>query len=906
MTIMDGLTADQRRAVETIDDNLEIIACAGAGKTGVVTRRIVMILKSRPEIRPENIVAFTFTEKAAVELKNRIYKYAHQELGNVQGLAHMYVGTIHGFCLKILQEYVQQFQKFSVLDEITTSIFIGRNNDECGMTDLGLLGYKMYDVEFFIKVMNLINENSFDDRVWPPKISSCMSKYQETFYKNKYFDFSLILKEMINQLETNEELRNIIKNKIKYLTVDEYQDINPIQERLIRLLFELGCNLCVVGDDDQTIYQFRGSDVSNILHFEENYGIKPENKVILDKNFRCTSAVIDVAQTIIRLNSNRLDKEMQSASSWKHDDGSVTYSEFGNTSEEYGFIAEQIESLHSVGIKYSDMAVLLRKSKSGAELSHILDTYDIPHIIDGVHELFMTNEIAASCAVFNFLDKTIDGEQLKTLWNNVGYPIDAISLDFAVSILELIDLAAIKGYSDFSIQQVFHDFIVNLGVREIEGNNNSEIILYNLGKFSQVIDDFEKINFSVAPKSRIHRFCFFLNGMAINSYAEGQLENTYIRPDAVNIMTVHKSKGLEFTAVFVPQLNRNYFPAGGHGGRTIWSLVPKDCIPNAKRYEGTLEDERRLFYVAVTRAKKFLFLTRSPSSTSKNERTISQLLIGARQSKFIIRHNGNVNYSAMGIPPADTINAPVNLNFSILQDFFDCPYRFKLSFFYGFVQPIIPGLGYGTSMHEIVMNIHRRFIDGDPVEKAELSEIVADHFFLRYAPPFIEKNMHGKAERSIQDYFDKEKNQFKNIQHAEIDIEIDLGDNIKVNGRIDLVKKADIEGNIKTFIVDFKTQHGDITECINAEQLKIYALGYKELCGEKADYMEVCNLDNGDYQRETITDRTFEEVACNIRDATEKIRSNKMERKCNKQKCSKCYLNYLCLSKEEKSSMGLM
>jgi DNA helicase-2/ATP-dependent DNA helicase PcrA len=260
----------------------------------------------------------------------------------------------------------------------------------------------------------------------------------------------------------------------------------------------------------------------------------------------------------------------------------------------------------------------------------------------------------------------------------------------------------------------------------------------------------------------------------------------------------------------------------------------------------------------------------------------------------------------MELPQFDTMNAPINLNFSILQDFFDCPYRFKISFFYGFVQPIVPGLGYGTSMHEVVMNIHRRFISGVPVEKEELPGIVNEHFFLRYAPAYIEENMHNKARDSIVDYYDKEKDEFKNIQHAETDIEVDLGDNIKVNGRIDLVKRKDMDGSVKTFIVDFKTSHGDISECINAEQLKIYAMGYKELCGEQADYMEVCNLDNCQYEREPVTEKTIDEVKVRIKSVATHIRANRLERKCEKIKCTSCYLRDLCLSKKEKSEMKII
>jgi DNA helicase-2/ATP-dependent DNA helicase PcrA len=179
MSITEELTEDQKRAVETIDDNIEIIACAGAGKTGVVARRIINILKTKSDVKPENIVAFTFTDKAANELKNRIYKYAHQELENTQGFAHMFVGTIHGFCLKILQEYVPQFQKFSVLDEITTAIFIAHSYDMCGMSDLGLKKYYKHDLKHFIKIMSLVNENSFNNQNWPENIKVCASKYTD-------------------------------------------------------------------------------------------------------------------------------------------------------------------------------------------------------------------------------------------------------------------------------------------------------------------------------------------------------------------------------------------------------------------------------------------------------------------------------------------------------------------------------------------------------------------------------------------------------------------------------------------------------------------------------------------------------------------------------------------------------
>ncbi len=207
MGLMDGLTPAQKTAVDTIDENLEIIACAGAGKTGVVTRRIVNILKQRPSVHPDNIVAFTFTQKAAVELKDRIYKYAREELGTTQGLAHMYIGTIHGFCLKILQEYVQKFQKFTVLDEIKTKLFVDKFYSKSGMQGLGLKRYA--ETGLFISIMSILNESSFGTQKWPANLQSCIDNYQTLFYENNYFDFSLILKETVDEIKRNPTVREI-------------------------------------------------------------------------------------------------------------------------------------------------------------------------------------------------------------------------------------------------------------------------------------------------------------------------------------------------------------------------------------------------------------------------------------------------------------------------------------------------------------------------------------------------------------------------------------------------------------------------------------------------------------------------------------------------------------------------
>ena len=191
MGLFDKLSDAQAEAVKIIDEDLEIIACAGAGKTGVVTRRIINILKCKPDIQPKNIVAFTFTEKAAEELKSRIYKYAKEELGSTIGFADMYVGTIHGFCLRMLQEFLPKFQNFTVLDEIKTKLFIDKNYFDCGMKDLEL---RMYvETSLFLSTMSLLNESWDEHAKWDAKTLTALEKYKSLFYEKHYFDYSLIL-----------------------------------------------------------------------------------------------------------------------------------------------------------------------------------------------------------------------------------------------------------------------------------------------------------------------------------------------------------------------------------------------------------------------------------------------------------------------------------------------------------------------------------------------------------------------------------------------------------------------------------------------------------------------------------------------------------------------------------------
>ena len=744
MDILEGLSERQREAVETIDEDLEIIACAGAGKTGVVTRRIVNILKSKPDVLPENIVAFTFTKKAAEELKCRINTYGKAVLGHTKGFAHMYVGTIHGFCIRMLQDYIPEFQKFTVLDEIQTKLFVERYYEECGMQDLDLKKY--IETSLFISVMSVLNENWFEQDKWDEKTRIAFEKYRNKMYEEKRFDYSLILREMINQLETNREFAEIIKNKVKYLTVDEYQDTNPIQEKLIEILRRFGANICVVGDDDQTIYQFRGSDPRNILTFKERYNIK--KYIVLDKDYRSTEGVVDVARRIIVNNDRRLPKTMTSGCKTKYDIGDLAYEEYSDMEDEFTFIARRIMKLHEIGIPYSEIAILLRKRKVSGKIAEVLEAHDIPFVVEGVNDLFETKECNAAKGIFDYLNGDIPATELFERWLQIDYPLDKKEVADAMQYLATIDVKEIRLYSEFNLQAIYHEFLRRISLTE-DGKNETEVIMYNLGKFSQVIADYEIINYTQKPRTKLNNFCSFLKYTASQYYPEGYMTNSYAKPDAVSIMTVHQSKGLEFAAVFIPQLNRNFFPAQRVGGKGIWHVIDKAWITNADRFEGDIEEERKLFYVAITRAKKYLYLTRSING---HDKYISPFLEEAKDSSYLVKYDGNIQYDPVHLPNMKQESMPISLNFSLLEDYFECPYRFKLSMFYGFEQPIVPALRYGNVLHEIVKNIHIAAMNGENLTKDDVKKMIDESFYFPYATPKLEENMYKSVTRAINNY----------------------------------------------------------------------------------------------------------------------------------------------------------
>lgn len=918
---MTAYTAAQGEAISCLDQPLQIIACAGSGKTQVISQRIAAIL-AQPGVEPRNIIAFTFTEKAAAELKDRILTIVEKELGDVTGLAEMYVGTMHGYALDLLQRLVPDKFKFSVLTDITAQLFIDRYSGKSGLTTCPTTAKQGHlrrylNSKLYMQVLSVLREDNVDLDEVPDGVLESFEKYMALLNEHAMFDYTQMIASAVEYLEGDPyedddyaRVQEHIEKDIRYVVVDEYQDVNPLQERLVRGLIQFGANVCVVGDDDQTIYQWRGSQVSNIITFSDRYsGVR---QVTLDDNFRSSKGVVELGRSVAERipAGDRLPKAMIAAGTQEWTRGDLLALTFDDPELEAGWIADRVEALRGVafqdkpdaeprGLSWSDCAVLFRSvAKDSGPLVDELHRRGIPYIIKGLNTLFDSPEIKAVVGIFRHMAGEIDADLLKALWVQAQLLPAGVDWDGALAVLRTAkDFAEQKKYSIYNnIQRLYLDFLQALDLREdnVPGDpTRAELVFYQLGKFSQVISDYEQIHFTTTAKSKYEGFAKWLEYQAPKYYADADADVGYATPDAVTIATVHQSKGLQWPAVFLPAMRRNRFPSRVMGGVTLHHVIPDEAIEDPARYRGTVEDETRLLYVAVTRAQKYLYVTYAPIADNRQQRNRSEFFdhIAAQQWVSTVA----TPIGGRRLTPRPLQETPqVTLSFSELKYLFECRYQFKLRFLYGFNSPIHEALGYGKGLHDALAEIHKRALEGDIVTKDSAPALIDRHLTTPFAYPTLREQLRKSGIEAIGRYFDTHGTEIVNTEFSEKQIQVHVAPGITVDGRIDLIRRLDT-GEVA--IVDFKSSERAQEEDVTRSQLHVYAVGYQELTGQSADLIEVLNLDEkGKTTREPVNDPLLAGVRDEIRDAGEALRANDLPRlpMWDKARCGSCDLVGLC------------
>jgi DNA helicase-2/ATP-dependent DNA helicase PcrA len=768
---------------------------------------------------------------------------------------------------------------------------------------------RYFDTRHYLNALNTLREDEPNQALLKKTpLPGALSVYRDLLNKKRYLDYSEILSRALDELRTNTSLRKHLSQRIKHLIVDEYQDVNPIQEAIVRELHGLGAELCVVGDDDQTIYQWRGSEVENILTFEQRY--KNVTQVRLEENFRSSEGVIETARVFIEQNSARLPKKMKSAKAQEFEAGDICAVQFDDPVAEAEHIAMTAKSLHGVafkepkandpaherGLGWSDMAILLRSvSRNASPIIAALARHGIRHVVVGMNTLFDTAEAKAARELFYLFADSSGTNRKSTLdaWRRAALGISDSDLEKAIAESEAAKAAMEnprERYGVYSIQRSFLRFIETAGVREEKvPDDRGDVVFYNLGKFSQLISDFETIHYHSQPREKYKSFGDFLRYHAESAYPEGSQSNQYANPDAVRIMTVHQAKGMEWPVVFIPALIKNRFPSPAMGGRSLWHILPTSLIRNQARYHGSIEDERRLFYVAMTRSQKFLHLTYAPVPGNQKFQRVSEFLTDIYTSKFVKRRPPNYSSRKHLKPEARRGVANVVFSFSDVKYFFECPYQFKLRILYGFNAPIHEALGYGRSLHNALAEVHRRALDGDFVISADAKTLTDRHLHAPYAYKTLREKLEQAANRVLADYI--QDNDLKNIEFSEKQIEITLDEGVAVTGRVDLIRRVDTG---ETTIVDLKSSDRAQPEKVTETQLHIYALGYRELTGRDADQVEIYELDERKKKSRSVDQDFIEDVKKDVKKAAAALRTGLLSPDPKPQKCAACDYLRMC------------
>ena len=611
MSIYDTLNEQQKAAVMHTQGPLLLLAGAGSGKTRVLTHRAAYLIDEEG-VDPWNILAITFTNKAAGEMRERV----NQIVGD--GADRIWVSTFHSTCVRILRRYIDRLgydTNFTIYDTddqrgIMKEVCKKLQIDTKQLKERTILGAISSAKDELIDPLQYEKQNGFDYN--GSRIAKAYREYQATLKKNNALDFDDLIVKTVELFRADAQVLDSYQNRFRYIMVDEYQDTNTAQFELIRLLAGKYRNLCVVGDDDQSIYKFRGANIRNILDFEKVY---PEAKVIkLEQNYRSTQVVLDAANAVIRNNTRRKNKALWTD---KKEGSRIHFRPFDNAYEEAEFIASDVAKKHrNEDVRYGDCAVLYRTNAQARMLEERFIMEGIPYDVIGGTNFYARREIKDILAYLKTIDNGRDDMAVKRIINipkrgigattivRVQEYADARNISFYDALREADQIMTIGRSASklqpfvmmiqafrsklefFTLEDLIKDVIETTGyVKELEASDDEDA--------ADRIENIDELVSKVVSYEETHEepnLSEFLEEVALVADIDRAEEGD----DRVLLMTLHSAKGLEFPHVYLAGMEDGVFPSY----MTIMSDDPMD-----------IEEERRLAYVGITRAKDDLTLT---------------------------------------------------------------------------------------------------------------------------------------------------------------------------------------------------------------------------------------------------------------------------------------------------------
>lgn len=966
MDLLAGLTKSQKEAVCHGEGPVLVVAGAGTGKTTVIARRIAWLIMEKG-VKPEEILALTFTDKAAVEMEERVDTLVPY------GFVDAWISTFHAFCDRILRDHAIELDlpvDFRVLTEPEELMFLGEHLFELPLNKLRPNNNPQRYLKDLLKFFSKIKDEdiSAEDYMvfaqdWQKKavdkeeqeqaeihleIGRAFKKVSELMQKNGYVDFGDQMALVVRLFRENPRILKQYQQKFKYVLVDEFQDTNYIQNELLKLLAPQKSNLMVVGDDDQSIYRFRGAAISNILSFITTW--EKAKQIVLTENFRSAKEVLDSSYRLITQNNpNRLEvtnnivKKLKASGENAKLKGVVRYDLSQTFSAEADLIAKKIKEEVESGRNYKDIAILLRKNTDAKAFEQALVAKNIPYKFSGNAGLYVRPEIVNLISFIAALCNSEDSLSLFHLSTGEIYnlsptvalkinvasrklcqPVEEVYTCYLKGTLELDideneskkierlhnDLELYRGLmTELTAGQLIYRFLTETGIlkellREVNKDAAAETKIQNIAQFFEKLKAFESVS---EDKSLLN----FYQNLALLREAGENPGTAEIDPDldAVNIITVHKSKGLEFDVVFMANLTNGNFPQRRHHETFE---IPKELIKE-RLTEGDyhLEEERRLFYVGMTRARQRLFLSSAEDHGGKQRKKVSQFVVETvgEVGEFKQKHKLEVLEKLKVFSYEKDLEELIKgfyeegktlvLTPHQIDDYLSCPLKFKYAHI--FKLPLIRKhtVMYGSAIHAAVQYYYEAKKRGKVVE---LSELYAS-FERSWIPEGFYSKKHEEerfleGKNTLKGFFEREESSGELPDKVEEPFSFVIGGGekrVKINGRYDAVFVRTDGPEIR----DFKTS--DVVEQKAADkrakenrQISVYALSWLETTGEIPANVSLSFVGSGLVGAVTKTEKELEKTKGEIEAVAEGIRAMNFGASPGWGECDRCAYKGIC------------
>ena len=963
--ISEGLNAQQKRAVQYGEGPLLIVAGAGTGKTLVLTRRIVELISSK-RAYPKDVLALTFTEKAAEEMEERV------DILMPYGYTDMTISTFHAFGDRILKDNALELglsPDLYVLSRAEQIIFFKEHLFEFPMNYFRPLGDPTKYIESILALISRAKDEDISPKEYldyieilkrelrdnpsdkvlservkrEEEIALLYQKYQEILHRESKIDFGDQVYLSLKLLREHPVILKEYQDRFKYILVDEFQDTNHSQFELLKLLVADRGNITVCGDDDQSIYKFRGAALSNIMEFMDIYS--GAEMIILKDNYRSNQKILDFAyRSISHNNPDRLevkeglDKRLKA--NFK-DNGDLKYYNFDTLSDESDWVSSKIEEMvQKEGYSYKDFAILVRSNRDADPFIRSLNMRSIPLRFSGSEGLYSQKEVRFLISWLKFLTDPEDSLSLYYILSSSLYDLKVKFLSLAMSRAKLLNRSLyylithldeddkVELFVDDETKEKLGSFLKNLDeFFSLSSSLNTGQLLFGILNQSDYLKMLTAEGLKAEPKIKniarffeivrstsrilvnddIYNFTPYLDAL-IEAGDNPSLPGPDYDTDSVNILTIHKAKGLEFKVVFMVSLVDNRFPVR----RRKEAIALADDLLRAKEHwlpEGDphIQEERRLFYVGITRARDMLFLSSAYDYGTKRAKKASIFVMEAldlpkqpgvslKSSAWeIIQRSRAREFERVGELSPVRSDELLNLSHLQVDDYFTCPLKYK--YIHILRIPVIQhhSVVYGKAIHDAIQIYLREKMKDNIVTLDLILDIFKNSWISEGFLTREHEEMRFKEGQELLKKFYNDENLSKN-NPTYIEKEfVFLIDYNRISGRWD---RVDVINN-SVSIVDYKTSKIDDNKKAHKKakeslQLGIYALAYKRIYGVIPNSLELYFIESGTIGRTTFTEDDLRAIEEKITIASKGIRARDFNPKPSYFACAYCVFKNIC------------